>query len=91
MFFLDDVDDVRVGVPPPLPDVALRDEVGHEGADVRPRRRARAEDSVLQRGVHAEGSSRYDVHAERRRGGQEIQASPLTVTVLGQQKSVTVS
>ena len=53
-FLLLHIDDVRVRVLPLLPDVLLGDEVGHEGADVRPRRRARVEDAVLQRCVHAE-------------------------------------
>ena len=52
--FLLHVDDVRVRVLPLLPDVLHGDEVGHEGTDVRPRRRPRVEDPVLQRGVHAE-------------------------------------
>ena len=53
-FLLLHIDDVRVRVLPLLPDVLLGDEVCHEGADVRPRRRARVEDAVLQRGVHPE-------------------------------------
>ena len=53
-FLLLHIDDVRVRVLPLLPDVLLGDEVGHEGADVRPRRRPRVEDAVLQRGVHPE-------------------------------------
>ena len=53
-FLLLHVDDVRVRVLPLLPDVLPGDEVCHEGADVRPRRRARVEDAVLQRGMHPE-------------------------------------